>query len=226
MVGKMTDAPPIELTRKQREKLDRRNSIIDAAEKVFSKKGVEATTMDDVAEAAEFSKGTLYSYFSSKDDLFLAVASRPLIQFIEQLELISQSDKVARDKLRQVVLCYEQFVVKNNYHFRTAISDLASGRHLDVSTPEFAHHRGCVNKIIDALVAIVEIGKKKGEIHTTISPFETATNIWGAMIGNFLIYVNYSELQRRFPRGTDASQLVPGLIAILCDGLCTKRGQN
>ena len=62
--------------RKEREKLQRRNDIIDAAEKVFFSRGFESATMDDVAALAELSKGTLYLYFKSKEDLQFAIFMR------------------------------------------------------------------------------------------------------------------------------------------------------
>jgi AraC-like DNA-binding protein len=49
--------------RKEREREQRRNSIIDAAEKIFFTKGIAGATMDDVAAEAELSKGTLLSVF-------------------------------------------------------------------------------------------------------------------------------------------------------------------
>jgi AcrR family transcriptional regulator len=62
--------------RKEREKLQRRNDIIDAAEKVFFSKGIELATMDDIAHAAEYSKGTLYLYFRNKEELLYAIKMR------------------------------------------------------------------------------------------------------------------------------------------------------
>ena len=62
--------------RKEREKLQRRNDIIDAAEKVFFSRGFESATMDEIAEMAELSKGTLYLYFKSKEDLQFAIFMR------------------------------------------------------------------------------------------------------------------------------------------------------
>jgi TetR/AcrR family transcriptional regulator len=62
--------------RKEREKEARREVIISAAEKVFNEKGLVAATMDDIAEAAELSKGTLYLYYRSREDLYLAVTLR------------------------------------------------------------------------------------------------------------------------------------------------------
>jgi TetR/AcrR family transcriptional regulator len=64
--------------RKEREKQQRREGIILAAEKVFFRKGLEMATMDDIAEIAELSKGTLYLYFKSKEDLHMAVARKSI----------------------------------------------------------------------------------------------------------------------------------------------------
>jgi TetR/AcrR family transcriptional regulator len=64
--------------RKEREKQQRREGIILAAEKVFFRKGLEIATMDDIAEIAELSKGTLYLYFKSKEDLHMAVARKSI----------------------------------------------------------------------------------------------------------------------------------------------------
>ncbi|MBD3290820.1 TetR family transcriptional regulator, partial [candidate division KSB1 bacterium] len=66
------------IERREREKEQRRNDIIDAAERVIFSKGRATSTMDDVAEEAELSKGTLYLYFKSKEELYLAIHLRGL----------------------------------------------------------------------------------------------------------------------------------------------------
>jgi AcrR family transcriptional regulator len=78
--------------RKEREKQQRKEEIVMAAEKVFFNKGFELTTMDDIAEVAELSKGTLYLYFKSKEDLHLAVA-RKSIRMLKTVTLQSTKGK-------------------------------------------------------------------------------------------------------------------------------------
>ena len=63
------------LSRREREKLAHRQDILDAATRVFAEKGFFGATLDEVAQEAEFSKGTIYLYFSSKDDLLYNVIS-------------------------------------------------------------------------------------------------------------------------------------------------------
>ncbi|MEX0602282.1 MAG: helix-turn-helix domain-containing protein, partial [Bacteroidota bacterium] len=62
--------------RKEREKELRREEILKAAQAIFFEKGLQNATMEEIAEAAELSKGTLYLYYSSKEDLYLAVMIR------------------------------------------------------------------------------------------------------------------------------------------------------
>jgi AcrR family transcriptional regulator len=64
------------IDRREREKEQRRNSIIDAAETLFFSKGFAHTTMDDISGATELSKGTLYLYFKSKEELYFAIILR------------------------------------------------------------------------------------------------------------------------------------------------------
>jgi len=55
---------------------ERKDQIMNAAEEVFSQKGVSDARMDDIAEETGLSKGTLYLYYKSKDDLIIAILDR------------------------------------------------------------------------------------------------------------------------------------------------------
>jgi AcrR family transcriptional regulator len=69
------EATPRRLTREQTRQQTRERLLAAAAE-VFLRKGFTAATVDEIAEAAGFSKGAVYANFSGKDDLFLAVLDR------------------------------------------------------------------------------------------------------------------------------------------------------
>lgn len=65
------------LTRREREQLEREKLIITKAEELFCKHGFEKkVSMDDLAKESEFTKRTIYRYFTCKEDLFFAVALR------------------------------------------------------------------------------------------------------------------------------------------------------
>ncbi len=85
--------------RKEREKADRRETIINAAISVFIQKGYSHTTMDDIAEKAEFSKGTLYLYFKSKAELFFAIWATLVDRMNDFVEKNIEDRKSGREKL-------------------------------------------------------------------------------------------------------------------------------
>ena len=58
------------MNRKERERLFKKQEILDATIKIFAKKGFKATTLDEIAEKSEFGKGTIYNYFSSKEEIY------------------------------------------------------------------------------------------------------------------------------------------------------------
>lgn len=73
---------------------ERKHQIMNAAEEVFSKKGFDDARMDDIAEETGLSKGTLYLYFKSKDDLIVAILDRLFqreFRTFEKLDLASMS---------------------------------------------------------------------------------------------------------------------------------------
>ncbi|MFX0024370.1 MAG: TetR/AcrR family transcriptional regulator [Candidatus Hermodarchaeota archaeon] len=81
--------------RKEREKEQRRHEIIIKAMDCFISKGFDNTTMDEIALKASLSKGTLYNYFDSKNDLYLVVgtiAIRKLNEYYEAIDMTSKSD--------------------------------------------------------------------------------------------------------------------------------------
>jgi len=67
-------------------KEERRNTILDAAEKIFSQKDYHDATLEEIAQTVSISKAALYLYFENKIDLFLSMVERKLSQLVEALE--------------------------------------------------------------------------------------------------------------------------------------------
>lgn len=83
-------APAISKTRK---------NLIEVAQQLFAKKGVENTTMNDIAEASQRGRRTLYTYFNSKYDIYRAVIESELSVLYNRLEEVIKRDIPADDKL-------------------------------------------------------------------------------------------------------------------------------
>jgi TetR/AcrR family transcriptional regulator, cholesterol catabolism regulator len=80
----------------------RRNQILDAATKVFVRQGFQHARMDDIVEESGLSKGTLYWYFKSKEDIINAILRRLFTGDLEQLEILVHAKGTASDRLIQL----------------------------------------------------------------------------------------------------------------------------
>ena len=79
--------------RKQRERERRRQQILVAAKRVFSNRGFNKATMEDIAKEAELSPGTLYLYFKNKDELYASLFLRILHYLHIRLEHLNHNDE-------------------------------------------------------------------------------------------------------------------------------------
>jgi AcrR family transcriptional regulator len=93
----------------ERRKDARPGEILDAALDLFVEKGFAATRLEDVAQRAGVSKGTVYLYFDSKEDLFKAVIRSGMVRAIEEAERrVAAYPGSASDLLRELYIAWWQ----------------------------------------------------------------------------------------------------------------------
>ena len=100
------------ISRKERETQLRRQIILEAAEKMFLSKGYEETTMDEIANEAEFSKGTVYKYFVSKDELYIAIGSKAYDLIIKYTTEFTEKEEPGMKQLMAIGYAYYEFTKK------------------------------------------------------------------------------------------------------------------
>ena len=92
--------------RKLKERKVRQDLILDGALQVFKTKGIEGSTMDEIALEAGFGKATLYYYFKSKEEVFCAILTNGWKSLWNNLEpVISEDNKSPRDTFVNILLC-------------------------------------------------------------------------------------------------------------------------
>ncbi len=93
---------------RQERKAQTRERLIDAAAQVFAQRGFEAASLDEVAAAAGYTKGAVYSNFASKTDLLIALLERRIeVQSAEYAHRFEGQDaeEIARDLLSRPITC-------------------------------------------------------------------------------------------------------------------------
>ena len=97
------------LSRKAREKLARQQEIVAAARELFLRQDYHETTLEEIAHHAEFGKGTIYNYFASKEDLFLAICE----QLILEMEDIARRTLIESEgESRQRLTAYADSMIR------------------------------------------------------------------------------------------------------------------
>lgn len=205
--------------RRKRERQERRLCIIDAAEAVFAQKGFDQATMDDIASTADLSKGTLYLYFKSKDDLFIALASRISGHLVERFEEMAEGSLPGVDTIRAMLGAYAEFLIARPQLFRVLTGRLISGAVMEHDSPSFQQHRSQVERIAKAFESAIERGKRDGSLRPDIESRQTATQIWGGLLGTLLLRINGEHFMSRFPKPVDFTRFVDGYIDLVCNGL-------
>jgi AcrR family transcriptional regulator len=113
--------------RKEREKERRRQQIIVAAKRVFSEKGFNKATMEDIAKEAEVSPGTLYLYFKNKEELYASLSLR-ILQYlhirvshvINQTELDPLAKLAALEEVLFDVYDFDPLIIINMFHLQSS----------------------------------------------------------------------------------------------------------
>ena len=169
---------------------ERKSQIINAAEDVFTKKGFDDARMDDIAEETGLSKGTLYNYFKSKDDLIIAILDRIFqreFRVFESLDLANMSatdaiwsftettSKDVKMMMRLLPITYEFMGLA----FRNKLVQKA--------------FKAYFNHYMDILIPIIQHGIDSGEFRPADAK-EIALAMGAVMEGTLLLWVYDSSL--------------------------------
>jgi len=171
------------LERREREKQQKRNHIIDAAERLFFKKGYTNTSMDEVAEEAEYSKGALYLYFNDKEDLYLAINYRGLQILRDLFEKAYQQGANGLEKARKIGEAY--------FHFSNDFPNYYNAMHyyectqinFKISETSAQQCEEMGQQVLGIVARSIQTGIDDGTIRSDLDPMNTATVLWAHSTG-------------------------------------------
>ncbi|MCJ7703544.1 MAG: TetR/AcrR family transcriptional regulator, partial [Anaerolineales bacterium] len=159
--------------------------ILDAASQVFAKKGVHESRMDDIVKKSGLSKGTLYWYFKSKDDILIGIFEQMFHREFEELEHLQHLEGTASDRLLYFT---EQVIRDINKMLRfmpIAYEFISLAFRRKFVQESFKQY---INTFIDILVPIIQQGIDSGEFHP-VDPLEVAIASSAIFEGTILLWV-------------------------------------
>ena len=186
--------------RRAREKAQRRREILDAARHVFFERGFHSPTVDDIAARAEVSKGTIYLYFVSKEEILAHLLLEGLHQLLEQMHSTYHADSrlPAESSLRDLAMVYLDFCQANPSYFRLIMA-FDRGRFEEQISPKL--YKQILNRSLQGLTLlahIVQEGKESGVFHAEDS-WQAAGSVWAALNGVLVLMAH--PLRRQMLKG-------------------------
>lgn len=203
--------------RREREKAQRRETILDAAEALLFERGYEATKMIDIAERCELSKGTLYLYFRSKEELARAIVGRSYEALLAEIEAAIVAPASGREQLEAMLATFRRYYQRQADRLRLIFtlesSLLSSGAGIE-EWPEYLKY---AQRATGFMTAALERGVQDGSVRGNLDP---------AVASATYIIVTLAFLQRMFAYGGiaealghDAHTLTEGLFTLLLNSL-------
>jgi TetR/AcrR family transcriptional repressor of nem operon len=180
----------------------RREQILDAAQQVLLRRGPDAATVADVAEAAALAKGTVYLYFPSKAELLAALRARYFERFTAMLDQQGAAAPGARPavatRIEQLVAASYDFALANHELHHALFHEAGLGEH-----ETFFRAR-------DAVARLVEAGAASGELDVRDPALATDFVLHG--LHGILVAATHG------PR-SDRRRLVEGVTRLVCGAL-------
>ncbi|HEY5893307.1 MAG TPA: TetR/AcrR family transcriptional regulator [Chthoniobacterales bacterium] len=221
MSGVVSQANPLR-ARRDEEKLQRRNEILDAAEAVIRKHGWENTDFGKIAKVARLSRSLLYTYFATRDHLFHAICDRGLemleARFIKALATHSKG----LDQVMAMGHAYWDFSKKSAFYFELLSQFQTKSwnpeEHLAEEENANLHGRGCLRMLAQAIatgIADASIRKSIGE------PGPASFTIWAFTHGVIQIATQKEYLVQE-DLGMNSGQMIEHSLQLLRTALAAE----
>ncbi len=167
--------------RREREKEARKNHILKAARTLLLKKGLHATTINQIAKLAELSVGTIYLYYHNKEDIFASLQVEGLEMLNLQAAQKAESAKNPAERIRAIAHAYLEFSEKQKNYYDIISYFLASPRQIfPQRIKNWIDRTG--GMIIQQCEEIIKSGIKGGEFKK-VNAHKHTILLWGTLHG-------------------------------------------
>ena len=187
---------------------DKRQLILDAAVRVFARKGYHTSRVGDIAEEAGVAHGLLYHYFKSKDELLETIFSNTWTLMLEAISGVESLDEPARETLRKVSAIVLRAWRDTPDIVRVLVREVTRSPHLQQEIGE-------TEQAFAALERVIRKGQQTGEFRDDVEP----------RFASFIFYGALEEILTGWVMGQlpdteeDVRLAERTVVEMLCDGL-------
>lgn len=183
--------------RKERERQQRIDMILDAAEQVLLEKGFRNATMDEIAERAELSKATLYLYFKAKELIHAGIKLRGTEVLADYFTKAIKGLDTGWEKTKAIGQAYFKFAYEQPVYFQVM-------SHLEEIDPALLE-ANCDDPMVQALdrsgehvleilADVIAEGIADGTMREDLHPMKTAIYLWASSNGIYQMHMSQARV--------------------------------
>ncbi|MBN2284227.1 MAG: TetR/AcrR family transcriptional regulator [Deltaproteobacteria bacterium] len=184
--------------RREKEKEQRRRAILKAARKLFFKKESHPVTVAKIAKKAQLSKGAIYLYFSSKEEIYAQLLLDDIEKFHIAVSDIFDKNDNASDILQDFSATYINFFLSDRELFRILMNFMLRENNLDFTSETHWRVIQETNRVISVTERIFQHGVDRGEFFIKEEDMWKARNaLWGLLNGvlSLHLYIGKESLR-------------------------------
>lgn len=172
-------------------KAETRKAIIESAVQLFTEKGFEKTSIENIAKQAGIGKATVYTYFATKDEIFLTFCDDELEEAFANLQAPNQEDVKLVDQLVDFFMLKFRFITQNREFGRQMLREMLFPKVVNEKAKE--HDQ----RYFDILEGLFLAAQKRGEVSKKHDLFHLSVHFFsiylGLLAGWYGGYVNSIE---------------------------------
>ncbi|MBS4172952.1 TetR/AcrR family transcriptional regulator [Bacillus sp. FJAT-49736] len=177
-------------------KVNKKKAILESALKCFAQKGFELATIDDICALSGMSKGSIYNYFKTKDDIYIQLMNEQTKANFEFFQEKFKSITSAAGKLQILFETYREISLTEEFKNLILVHGefwLSSSRKEDVRSIMLERYQNIYKNFV---MTILEEGKENGEFKTDIDSSVIAALFWTIIDG---ICLDYAVIGDEYP---------------------------
>ncbi len=167
-----------------------RKAISTVAEQLFMKKGIEHTSMNDIAKEAGYSKATLYVYFKNKEELVGVLVLESMQKLYDYIQMALEQSECTKERYRKICQALVKYQEEYPFYFKMVLETI----NIDFESTHFLPEEKetfLIGEQINGLLAnFLENGITSGDIRSDIDIVQTIFSFWGMLSGLIQIATN------------------------------------
>lgn len=162
-----------------------RQQILSAAEKLFTEKGFEQTTIGEISEASAYSRRTIYAYYTSKEDILHHIVAEGLHRLKEDLTAVLNRDGSFENRFLEICRAMQRY----QYQCPQSAGQVMQGKtaalpnNAEQMTPALRQILQLGSEINGMLKEFLKEGKQKGDVRSDVTEEPSVYILWSSISG-------------------------------------------